>query len=298
MPCWLGPSVAWCADEPSLAADRVAIEQVYYSHRLGIKPKFEETLTTTQIAKLVALEVKKEAVLKRVYGVEISSALIDADVKRIDAITRAPEVLAELKAALGNDPVRFARSMARLIVVERTLRARFENDDQLHAPERGKVQELRKQLTAEHESKNEARLAIVKTAGLGDASEVTWPLVARPPEDRPAQPSVPAAATENRASSGAYSIEATAQVAQVLSPPEKSALERERALYFEDLPPDLQIVLRAQLQRPGDVSAVIESTPGFLVYIEKNRTAGTLSVSVFSVPKWSYEEWLAKQPDS
>ena len=298
---WLGPmltAAAKDADLPSLGADRTAIEQIYYTHRLGTKPPFEETLPPAQIEKLVALELKKEAVLKRVHGVEITAAMVDAEVRRIDATTRAPEVLAELKAALGNDPARFARSMARPIVVERILRARFENDDQLHAPERAKVDALRPQLLAEKSGTFQKRAALMKSVKLSETPEVTWQLAPRPSDDRPAPaPSVPAPATENKASSGAYSIEATAQVAQVLLSPEKSAVERERPLYFVDLPPDLQNVLQAQLKMPGDVSAVIETTQGFLLYLARERTSGTLSVAVLSVPKRGYEQWLAKQPD-
>ena len=285
-------------DAPSLVADRTAIERVYYHHRLGTKPPFDETLPPAQVERLVALELKKEAVLKRIYLIEITPALVDAEVRRIDATTRAPDVLAELKVALGNDSARFARSMARPIVVERTLRARFENDDKLHASERAKVEELRKRLLAENDATYERRVALIKSVEPGNAPEVTWQLAPRPSDERPAPgPTTPAVATENKASSGAYSIEATAQVAQVLSSPEKSAEARERTLYFEDLPPDLQNVLRTQLQKPGDVSAVIETPQGFLLYLAKERSSETLSVAVFSVPKRSYEEWLAKQPD-
>lgn len=283
-------------DGPSLAADRVAIERVYDEHRLGTKPPFEQTLPPAQIEKMVALELKKEVVLKRVYGVEITPAMVDAEVQRIDATTRAPDVLAELKTALGNDPARFARSMARPIVVERTLRARFENDDRLHAPERAKMEDLRKQLLAISGAAYAKRLAMLEAAKLGPALEVTWQLAPRPSEERPVAPSVPAAATENRASSSAYSIEATAQVAQVLSSPEKSAADRERTLYFEDLPPELQKVLRAQLQEPGDISAVIETTQGFLLYLAKDCSNIKISAAVLSIQKRGYEDWLVKQP--
>lgn len=285
------------ADSPStLVADRTAIELVYYNHRIGTKPPFEQTLPAAQIEKLVALELKKEAMLKRRYGVEITTALVDAEVQRIDATTRAPEVLAELKAALGDDSGRFARSLARPIVVERTLRARFENDDKLHAPERAKMEELRRKLLAQADPNYAKRLAVIQEAKLGEAPEITWQLAPRPAEDRPAAaPAVPAPATENKASSGAYSIEASAQIAQVLTSPEKSAQERERTLYFEDLPSDLQNVLRAQLLKPGDVGAVIETPQGFLLYLAKERTSEKLSVAVLSLPKRSYEEWLAKE---
>jgi benzoyl-CoA reductase/2-hydroxyglutaryl-CoA dehydratase subunit BcrC/BadD/HgdB len=72
----------------------------------------------------VELNLKKEAVLEKVYGVEITSEAVDTEVARINRSTRAPEMLAELKSALGGDPARFANSMARPIVVERELRRR------------------------------------------------------------------------------------------------------------------------------------------------------------------------------
>ena len=77
----------------------------------------------------------KEEVLKRVYGVQITPAQVAAEAQRINATTRAPDVLAELKTALGNDPERFARTVVKPILVERELRQRFDNDDHLHALE-------------------------------------------------------------------------------------------------------------------------------------------------------------------
>ena len=44
--------------------------------------------------------------------------------------------LVEIKAALGNDTNRFARTMARPLLVERLLRDKFDNDDSLHATQR------------------------------------------------------------------------------------------------------------------------------------------------------------------
>jgi hypothetical protein len=277
----------------SLVDDRTAIELVYYNHRIGTKPPFAQVLPAAQIEKLVALEAKKETLLQRVYGVVITDAMVEAEVRRIDETTRAPEVLAELKSALGNDPVRFARSLARPIVVERTLRTRFENDDKLHAPERAKMEELRARVLGARDASYADRLAIVQTAKLGDAPESTWQLAPRPAESQTAAPAAGTSSpTEVKASSSAYSIEATAQVAQVIASPEKSAAGRERTLYFEDLPPELQNVLRAQLRKSGDVSAVIETPHGFLLYLAKSRTEDTLAAAVLSLPKRGYEEWL------
>jgi hypothetical protein len=84
--------------------------------------------------------------------------------------------------------------------------------------------------------------------------------------------------------------------AQLLSSPRGA--DRERKFYFEDLPGELQRVLRAQLRQAGDVSAVIETPSGFLLYVCQEKTAGALSVAMLSLPKRSYEEWLGEQSGS
>ena len=101
--------------------------------------------------------------------------------------------------------------------------------------------------------------------------------------------------SQNRTASAAYTNEATAQVAQPLTPPDKAAPGKEKH-YFEDLDPELQKVLRVQLQKPGDVSAVIEMPGGFLVFLAKEKTAETLTSASLTIPKRSCEEWLAQQP--
>ena len=266
-------------DLAPLTADRAATERVYYNHRTGTKPPFEQALPPAALESLVKLDLKKEAVLKRVYRVAITPALLQAEARRIDATTRAPEVLAELKAALGNDPERFARTMVRPIVVERILRTRFENDDALHASQRRAAEQTRADL-----------LAKKPVEGLRN---VTWELAPRPADARPPSPPMP---TTGSASSSLYRIEATARLSQVIGGSGGPELEREK-FYFEDLNPELKNVLRAQLRRPGDVSAVIETPSAFLVYLTREKTPEKLDVALLSVPKRSYEEWLAEQPD-
>jgi len=77
-----------------LAADRTAVERVYYDHRLGTKPPFEQVLPAVEVARLVNADLHKEALLAQVYHVEVTSPQVEADVKRIDLETRAPEMLA------------------------------------------------------------------------------------------------------------------------------------------------------------------------------------------------------------
>jgi len=84
--------------------------------------------------------------------------------------------------------------------------------------------------------------------------------------------------------------------AQILSSPPTGA--KEPKLYFEDLPGELQRVLRVQLRQSGDVSAVIEMPHGFVLYLCKEKSAETLGVVVFLLPKRNYEQWLTEQDEA
>jgi hypothetical protein len=64
---------------------------------------------------------------------------------------------------------------------------------------------------------------------------------------------------------------------------------------FADLPAELQNVLRAQLRAAGDVSAVIETPTGFLLYVAKQKTDAALGVATLSLPKRDYERWLEER---
>jgi hypothetical protein len=211
--------------------------------------------------------------------------MVEAEVRRIDATTRAPDMLTEIKHALGDAPARLARAVARPIVVERELRRRFDNDDALHIAQRREAEQARERLLAKQ-----------PVEGIQD---VRWQLTPRPEDEKPEATaqgpgiSTPPPQTQGTAKSGAYSVEATAQVAQALVPPPG---EKDEKLYFEDLDPELQQVLRLQLQKPGDVSAVIETPRGFLVFLAKEKSAAALAAVSLSIPKRSYEEWHAQQP--
>lgn len=271
-----------CGDDfTGYLADRTEIERVYHLHRTGNKASFEEAMPPVLLERLVRADLHKEAVLRKVYGVGITPEMLAAEVERINATTRAPEILAEIKAALGGETGRFARGMARPILVERELRSRFENDDRLHADQR--------------RAANQARVHLLAGKPVADLQEGTWQLMPRPAADAPAAASGPSA--PEAAKSASYSVEATAQVAQALAPPDPVAPDKERR-YLEDLDPQLQNVLRAQLRKPGDVSAVVEMPAGFLVFQARGLTVTALTAASISIPRRSYEEWLAQQPAS
>jgi hypothetical protein len=261
-------------------ADRAAMERVYHEQRLGAKLPFEKAIPSTLIEQLVRQDLHKEAVLRRRYGFVVSPAMLAAEVDRITTTTRAPEILAEIRQALGDDDQRFARCMALPILVERELHQRFDSDDQLHH--------------AQRQAAEQARVRLMENQSVPDMRTVTWLLGPRPAEDKPATPAVPP--TQIAAKSNSYSNQATAQVSQVITPPAKTVGDPD-TVYFEDLDRELQNVLRAQLQKPGSVSAVIETPSAFLTFQVKDKTAEALCAACLTIPKLSYEAWLTAQPN-
>ena len=304
---WFFPLLVICAaaladDLAALVRDRAAIERVYYNHRLGQKPPFEQALPPATFENLVRLDLKKEAALRKNYGVAITPTLLDAEVQRINTTTRAPDMLAEIKAALGDDPAKFAQVFAKPVLVERLLREKFDNDDALHAPQRQEAERVREQLlqsvaadvsrctnsagaierrltSAATEDLVPRWLALLKASHSNEVSETTWQLGARPAE------------TNTPAADELEIKQRFGPNAQLISSPHRA----ERDHYFEDLPGELQRVLRVQLRHLGDVSAVIETPGGFLLYLAKEQSDTALTVACLSLPKRSYEQWVSEQ---
>ncbi len=64
------------------------------------------------------------------------------------------------------------------------------------------------------------------------------------------------------------------------------------------MPTGLQSVLRVQLLRAGDVSAVTKTPGGFFLHVCKERTESFLSTASRSWPKRDYEQWLNENIES
>ena len=285
----LTPAIGHADDFAALCADRTALERVYHDHRTGTKRPFEEVMPRALIESLTRQELRKEAALRKTYLEAITPAMLAAEVERINSTTRAPEILAELKHALGDDAERFARSMARPILVERELRRHFDNDDKLHAEQRHQAELARASL-----------LAGRPVTGMQD---VIWQLTPRPADlaDNPAKHTLaPAGApAQEVAKSPSYSVEASAQVSQTIAAPAAAGRESNaQKQYLDDLDPQLQKLLRMQLEKPGAVSAVVETPAGFVVFQAKQRSATELTAASLSIHKRGYDEWLAQQPES
>lgn len=273
------------ADIAARCADRAAIERVYHGHRLGEQPPFAEMMPPATLENLVRQDLRKEAALQKSYGVAITPTLLAAEVQRIDTTTRAPAMLAEIKAALGQEADRFARSMAKPILVERLLRERFDSDDSLHSARRREIESVRADLlTARTSGASVAELlARLQRSQSNAVVETTWQLGVRPGATNASGPDE--LAIMQRFGSGA----------RLLSP---AGTGQGSELYFQDLPPELQRVLRVQLRQAGDISAVIETPGGFLLYVTTEKSDALLSVAGLSLPKRSYEQWLAEQNET
>ncbi len=241
-----------------LIDDRLAVERVYYAKQVGAKVPFEQAVSRSVIERRVQQELLKERVLKNVYRLEITPVLVAEEVARIERSTMAGDMLAQIKLSLNNNAERFARSVAKPLVVDRVLRARFEADAGQQATQRQAAEGLRTKLLA---AKPEERAAFLK--GRPDVREVVWQLAARP-----------------------KTADAKA------NPARDVGLSK---AYFSDLPAEMQKVLDAQLRQPGDISAVFGSDSNFALYLATSRTAEALTTQAVELPRLTFDDWLAAQ---
>ncbi|PAW85713.1 MAG: hypothetical protein B9S33_09380 [Pedosphaera sp. Tous-C6FEB] len=251
-------SSSFAASVGELVDDRLAVERVYYAKQVGAKVPFEQAVSRSVIERRVQQELLKERVLKNVYRLEITPKLVAEEVARIERSTMAGDMLAQIKLSLANNPERFARSVAKPLVADRVLRARFEADATQQAGKRVEAEKLRAQLLA---AKPEERAALLKSRP--DVREVKWHLGAKPKTDLgSARPSL------------------------------ETGLPKQ---YFTDLHADMQKVLAAQLQQPGDVSAVFGSDQSFALYVATSRTAEALAVQAVEIARLTFDDWLTAQ---
>lgn len=247
--------LAAAAEPPSPLQDRIAIARVYYNRQTGDKPPFQTAVPLHTLQAALDQDSLKETVLTKTYGVTVTTPMVEAEIKRIQTTTLAPETLAELWAAVGKDPERFGRSIAKPLVVDRELRGRFEGDPHIHLPLRSQLENLRRRALEAAPSDRERLLK-------SSAAPVDFSLL-----------------LGDRRPNGS---------------PRSATIEREQT-YLADLDPELARVLKAQLTQTGDVSAVIEDSTHFMLYLARGRSNKSLDVSCIALPKRSFEDWLAEQ---
>jgi len=155
-----------------------AIEGVYWRHRTwpsdnpGEKPTLGQVLPESALRAKVEDYLLKSKALESLWARPIKDEELQAEVERMAASSRAPQVLQEIFAALGDDPLLVAECLARPLVVDRLIRDAYAHDPRYHLP----LQTGIRQSLARHGSVADAmRLD-------GEYSEADWVLGGKPPE--------------------------------------------------------------------------------------------------------------------
>jgi hypothetical protein len=113
--------------EDRVAAQR-AIEQVYWNHRVwpkdnpGPKPPLSAEMSDDAIRARVQDYLNRSIDLERIWLRPIRADQLQAELERIATHTQDGRVLHELFAALGNDPLVIAETLARQTLVDRLIR--------------------------------------------------------------------------------------------------------------------------------------------------------------------------------
>jgi len=119
------------------------VEEVYWRHRTEAagQPRVAFTEAVPEAAIRIKAEdtLRKSAALAELWQRPITSEQLQAEIARMAAHTRQPDVLRELFAALDNDPHVIAESLARPLLVEREMQAYYARDERFHGALRARV---------------------------------------------------------------------------------------------------------------------------------------------------------------
>ena len=114
------------------------IERVYWRHREWPasnpqpRPAFEDVMPERVLRRKVDDSLRQSTALDQLWGRPITAAQLTAEVERMKAHSRQPEVLAELFAQLEDDPLLIAECLARPILADRLIRNWYAFDSRFH----------------------------------------------------------------------------------------------------------------------------------------------------------------------
>ena len=132
-----------------------AIEEVYWRHRIWPKdnpqqkPPLAAIVSEAQLERKVEDYLRKSQLVTDQWQSPITASEIQAEMERMAAHTKQPEVLRELFEALGNDPFVIAECLARPAVAERLVTNLSCNDrDQFHTSRASAENQMAKLIAA------------------------------------------------------------------------------------------------------------------------------------------------------
>lgn len=214
----------------------------------ALKKLFIEEFPPSKIQQLVAVVPYKGRALARDYEVKVMEEMLQEKAHWIELGTQDAPKLAQIIATLGRDGNGYLAKVVKPIIVERLLRVNFYQDRVLHAVERGKAISTRSELVKGNKYDEVEELILHLSPSIADATACTTT------ELPVAEPS----------SSWGNTNKAEAQMTLVLDGANQKTKEPKH--YFSDLDPELAEVLKKHLQKPGDVSPIVESPSGFRIY--------------------------------
>ena len=96
------------------------------------KPSLDEVMSAQQIEKKVEDYLRDSQALEDYWQRPITPDQLQAEMERIASHTKQPEVLREIFAALGNDPLVIAECLARPVLAERLITELYTHDQRFH----------------------------------------------------------------------------------------------------------------------------------------------------------------------
>ncbi|WP_041068093.1 Kelch repeat-containing protein [Thiolapillus brandeum] len=125
---------------------QTSIEDLKWLHRTWpdenptAKPPRSEILSDALIRARVEKSLRMEAALEGVYGIAITTPMLQAELDRMARNSKMPDRLREMFNALDNDPVAIAECIARPALVEKKLYNSYVWDNRQHGDLRAKAE--------------------------------------------------------------------------------------------------------------------------------------------------------------
>ena len=135
--------------EERVAGQR-AIEEVYRRHRTpadntSSKPPLSQVLPEAALRDKVTDALRMSDALSTIWKQPITGEQLQAEIDRMAAASKQPEMLREIWAALGNDPHLIAECLARPQLADRLMRDHYSNDPRFNAAARASAHAERTQ---------------------------------------------------------------------------------------------------------------------------------------------------------
>jgi N-acetylneuraminic acid mutarotase len=128
---------------------RAAVEKVYWSHRSwpadnpAAKPPLSQSMPDAAIRARVEDTLRKGEALQKLWHRPITAAQLQAEMDRMAKGTKEPRMLRELFAALGDDPLLIADTLARPTLADRLIRNAYARDVRFHGELKSKAEDAR-----------------------------------------------------------------------------------------------------------------------------------------------------------